>query len=155
MTSAWQQIKTLSPLSQTLPSQKISHYGDTPAIIKELKHLQQQTAVETFLTIHKNNQERMTYFLRLNCRWAPGERYCHCYNRQSLDNPEWFWSFLDFFNLREKMVFHLIPCSTCSWTLTTFKGSSATWISYKSVLERIIKQKLDIGVDIWEGFLGK
>ena len=68
ITSAWQQIETLSPLSQTLPSQKISHYGDTPAIIKELKHLQQQTAVETFFTIHKNNQERMTYFLRLNCR---------------------------------------------------------------------------------------
>ena len=46
-----------------------------------------------------------------------------------------------------------ISCSTCSWTLTTFKGSSATWISYKSVLGSIIKHKLDIGVDICKGFL--
>ena len=73
MTSAWQQIKTLSPLSQTLLSQKISHYGDTPAIIKELKHIQQPTTIETIwsqkkFSIHENNQDRITYILRLNCR---------------------------------------------------------------------------------------
>ena len=180
MTSAWQQIKTLSPLSQTLPSQKISHCGDTPAIIKGLKHLQQPTAVKHFYHSWKQsrkddiyitlklselklflpfNQSRrdgiyLTLKLSLSSRREVLPLLQPTVTRQPLNKFD--PSFFNFLICRKNIVFHLLfPFSTCSWTLTTFKGSSATWISYRSVLESIIKHKLDIGVDIWKEFLDK
>ena len=108
MTSAWPQIETLSPLSQTLPSRKISHCGDTPAIIKGLKHLQQPTAVKTFF-YHSWKQSReddiyLTLKLSLSSRREVLPLLQPTVTRQPLNK---FGPFETFLICRKNIVFHL------------------------------------------------